>query len=483
MLINAIIRLVESRVKENIDYKDIEKSIGLSYRYYREEFRRYAKMPLKQYINSRKIANIIFEMETGNKNLLTLANDYGFNAYDTFTRSFKREMSITPNQYRRENRKSVERKLIGMGTYAPVITNKDIFDTQTFNFQDDSYILYGVPKVEFANGKCTPLPACLESILAYTGQRNNCSYTWLMAASGAAFRFCWNSSKWDMSNSNLMNIDPKNPWGIYEKAFNAAGWKCNIIERDKSKRENFISNIMDSVNKGNPIIALGIIGPPEASIIAGYVNQGESLFGWSYFQDSPEFSANVEIDRSGYFLSSHWWDNPSTIALMTLSEQTAVTPLSEILQHIYSMLTMQSAGIYQAGQCAYKSWADDIANDMAFQEKSVTPILLSRFFCQADAETMIGEGRYWGAQFFRELGEKNQAISELCIEIAELFSEIAGYAQQMTAVRHGEIQTEEAIEILCKQSIRREIVELIRKAQTQEKKTIPLLAKLIPHFK
>ena len=479
ILINAIIRFVESYIKENINYSDLEKTVGMSYRYLREEFRNYTKMPLKQYINTRKIANIIFEMETTDKPLLTLATDYGFDAYDTFTRCFKREISITPQQYKKENRRTVERKLIGMGTYAPVVTDMQMPKLQFSDLQEDSYILYGVPKVEFSNGKCTPFPACLESMLSYIGQRKNHSYTWLMATSGVAFRFCWNAGKWDMSNSNIMNITPQNPWEPYERAYQAAGWKCNIIEKNNLTKEIFTTYIVNNINKGNPVIALGVVGPPEACIITGYNENGAGLFGWSYFQDNPEFSANAEIEKSGYFLCSKWWDNPETTAIITLGERTSIPKLREILHHIYSILTMQSAGIYQAGQNAYQSWANDISNDIAFRGSSITPILLNRFFCQADAETMIGEGRYWGAQFFRQLGEEQTHIADLCFQAADLLTETARYAQQMTAIRQGDKQTEEAIEMLCKPETRKEIVSLIKKAKETEKRATTIISNLL----
>jgi len=91
------------------------------------------------------------------------------------------------------------------------------------------------------------------------------------------------------------------------------------------------------------------------------------LFGWSYFQDSPEFFADIGIEKSGYFLYSKWWDNPATTALVTLGERTAIPSLYEILHHIYSVLTLQSSGVYQAGQNAYQSWANDISDDTYFR--------------------------------------------------------------------------------------------------------------------
>jgi len=92
---------------------------------------------------------------------------------------------------------------------------------------------------------------------------------------------------------------------------------------------------------------------------------------------------------------------------------------------------------------------------------------------------MIGEGRHWGAQFFRQLGEKQPYIAGLCFEAAELLTETAGYAQQMTAIRQGDRQTEEAIGILCKPETRKEIVSLIKKAQENEKRATTIISSII----
>lgn len=67
-----------------------------------------------------------------------------------------------------------------------------------------------------------------------------------------------------------------------------------------------------------------------------------------------------------------------TTAIITLDERTEIPELREFLQHIHSVLNMQSAGSYQAGQDAYQSWANDISDDTAFRGNSITPILSSR---------------------------------------------------------------------------------------------------------
>jgi len=479
LLINAIIRFVESHVKDGINYQELEKSIGLSYHHLRQIFKDFMKVPLKHYINSRKAAYAAFEIEFTDKTLLRISGEYNFDAYDTFTRLFKRETGITPNEYKKEGRHSVQRKMIGMGTYAPVLSEKADVSITGAKTDSDGIVLYGVPELAFSSGKCTPFPACAESVLSYIGQRENCSYTWLMAVSGAAFRFCWNAGNWDMGNSNLMNVTPQNPWELYERTFRAAGRRYRLTLKDNLTKDAFFTQIMESINKGNPAIALGIVGPPEACIITGYNKNENSLFGWSYFQDNPEFSTGIQIDESGCFRSNGWWDNPFTTALFTVEGETAIPSLYEILKHIFSILTLQTAGEYQAGQSAYQCWANDITNDDLFAEKSVTPILLNRFFCQADAETMIGEGRYWGAQFFTQLGKEQNDIAGLCFEAADFLNKTSKYAQQMTTIRQGERQTEEAVREFAGKYIRKEIGTLIIKAKESERKAIVAIEKIM----
>jgi hypothetical protein len=42
------------------------------------------------------------------------------------------------------------------------------------------------------------------------------------------------------------------------------------------QKEDFMAFIRNEIDQGNPVIALGIIGPPEACVIAGYrENEGD----------------------------------------------------------------------------------------------------------------------------------------------------------------------------------------------------------------
>ena len=71
------------------------------------------------------------------------------------------------------------------------------------------------------------------------------------------------------------------------------------------------------------MIATGIIGPPEACIVTGYQDEGETLLGWNFFQDSVMYGGlPARTDESGYFISHDWWENTDTQALIGVGEKT-----------------------------------------------------------------------------------------------------------------------------------------------------------------
>ncbi|MBN1891815.1 MAG: hypothetical protein JW780_03475 [Clostridiales bacterium] len=138
----------------------------------------------------------------------------------------------------------------------------------------------------------TPFPACLHSVLNYLGQ--DIDYCYLMAATGAAFRERWNTKIWDGGNVDIRVIC-EDPDEAFRKAFVAAGRGVSMIKRENSGKDDFIRVIRKEIDAGRPVIALGIIGPPEASIITGYRNNGNTLLGWNFFQEMPEFSGTPAV--------------------------------------------------------------------------------------------------------------------------------------------------------------------------------------------
>ncbi len=64
----------------------------------------------------------------------------------------------------------------------------------------------------------------------------------------------------------MFNLYAK-PLEAYQRSFVAAGRSFRILERTpETKQEDFIEFITAEIDQGRPVIALGIIGPPEAAL-------------------------------------------------------------------------------------------------------------------------------------------------------------------------------------------------------------------------
>ena len=180
--------------------------------------------------------------------------------------------------------------------------------------KQENTILYGVPKVAYGQDGCTPFPMCVHSCGKYLGIPLD--YTRAMAESGAAFRLAWNTACWDGGNVDaVFTFD--DPAMVFRCGMRAMERELKFLGRTpETKKEDFTDFIRREIDAGNPVIALGVIGPPEACVITGYREGGNVLMGWNVFQEYPEYQASVRFEKNGYFITADWWENPDTTALI-----------------------------------------------------------------------------------------------------------------------------------------------------------------------
>ncbi len=483
LCILSVVTFIERRVRIGMDQQLLEKVTGFSYRHLREVFRERTKMTLARYALSRRVAHAAFDMAHTEKSLTDIAGEYGFDTYDTFSRAFRRETGVAPSLFRKANIQ-VGRKRLAAGAYGPAIwmdglkppANSDSeVETMTKDMEKtaDSCILYGVPKVEYTYEECTPFPSCLKACLNYMGQQAD--YSSLMAVSGAAFRLRWNVDRWDGGNVDIQYVYD-NPMEAFRRSFQAVGRKVRMLERKESSKEQFKAFIREELDRGRPVIALGIIGPPEACILTGYQDSGETLLGWNFFQGNPEFDQERETHECGYFITRTWWENGCTKLLMAIGEEAGETAhIRELLENAVDVLTKEriticdpvtsEKRIYAGGQAAYDAWAGAIGNDREFPENAVLPILFERTMCQTDAQVMVGEGRSHAACWIQKIGEKHPEINDLCQKAAQQFRDAADCAMEMYKVKGGFEQNEQNIRTLARPEVRKQIVALIKKAK------------------
>ena len=501
---------IETRVKESIDYADLEKSVGFSYRHIRETFKESTGVTLSRYILLRRLANSAFDIAHTDKSLTDIAADYMFESYDVFTRAFKRHMNVLPSHLRRNpcNLK-VGRRRILVGMYGPMLLKQEETDTtkqvpigesdwqQKLSEVDypmnnnvrtkDSCILYGVPKVAYSFEECTPFCAAMKACLNYMGQQID--YAYVMAITGAAFRLRWNVDNWDGGNVDIMNIY-EDRYEAFRRAFVGAGRSYRLLKREGSSKEEFTHFIKEELEEGRPVIAFGIIGPPEACLITGYRDNGNQLLGWNCFQENQEFTKNVGQDESGYFITDSWWENECTVALIAVGErQEALASHKEILENALQILTKEKVVFkdqenipgaeYAGGQRAYEYWARRVGDDKEFPSGAILPILYERLVCQNDAEVMLGEGRYYAAAYLEQVAKDIPEVEKECKLAAEYLRRGAELGMKMSEVIGGYTQDEERILRFAQPAARRELVTLINKAGGFEAEAVKVIREIV----
>ena len=276
--------------------------------------------------------------------------------------------------------------------------------------KQNNAILYGVPKVAYGQDGCTPFPMCIRSCAKYLGL--HVDYTRAMAESGAAFRLTWNTTCWDGGNVDaIFTFD--DTVKVFRCGMRAMEREFQFLRRmPDTKKEDYIDFICKEIDAGYPVIALGIIGPPEACVITGYQDGGKVLMGWNVFQEYPEYQASVRFEKNGYFLTEDWWENPDTTVLIATGTE-SLPPLTakEALQNAMEALEGRMCGTYAKGLLAYDAWKSALLCDRDFPADAVLPLLVERMMCHGDAMDCLSDGRFNAAKYLRRLAEQSPAMA------------------------------------------------------------------------
>lgn len=495
LFVKTMLDYIENRVADEISVNDIAEAAGFSLPYFRAVFRDATGQTLSRYITQRRLCHAAAELIRTKSPVSDIAMTYLFGSHDVFIRAFKRAFGMTPTEFR-AGRHTVSRRLIVPGIYGPSVSSKEGIVMNVDNGienKNGNGMLYGVvPRVSYfgREAELTPFVSCLRACLSYMGQE--IGYARLMAGSGAAFRLMWNTSFWDGGNVGILNIkeDPTEP---LRRAFKTAGREftmlckpgkegCYISENAPStalnikagEKASFIELIKNEIDNGRPLIGFGIIGPPEPCIIAGYRDGGETLMGWNFFQDMPEFSAGVGKEPCGYYNRKGWYEHPETIALMAIGESVE-TPeeksfLRDTLEYALSIIETPKVNDYAGGLAAYEAWAEALSRESEFPKDAPLPMLMERLMCQIDAMTMVGEGRWCASVFLeQEAGMFPEAADELR-SAADKYKQEHQLSMDMSRLIEGFAMSEKCARALALPDVRKRITVLIRRCAELEKK-------------
>ncbi len=479
---HALISYMESHL-QNFDIKKMSESFGLSESYLRELFLKNVNMPIMQYYKRRRIIVSAFEILHSDKKIVDIAFESGFSNHESYTRAFRKIFGISPSRFRID-RPLIGRKQLDTGVFGleQLVIKEKRSDGLIMKQDNNNTILYGIRKLEWgAYGSNTMFPICIKAVSEYLG--DDVSYAYIMAATGAAFRLTWNRTDWDLSNIDMYHT-LKESSEIYSYGAKALGREFSFIGRgEDTKKEEFAAYIKSNIAKGFPIIALGIIGPPEPCIVAGFESSGDVVVGWNFFQNDAEFSSKISLMDNGYFRCDTWWENTDTQAVMCIGPVTD-TPCNdkEIVKMALNIMEARDESGYAKGINAYDAWNDMLLDEKWFENGAGFDYLFSKLLVQNDATTCICDGRKWGAKYFEELSEKyGKTEKTICQDIAKHFQEVSNMAVEIISLIGDWSDMEKMLQNFGNRSIRERIGKLILSAKLEDTKAYEQIKLLLNH--
>ncbi len=177
---------------------------------------------------------------------------------------------------------------------------------------------------------------------------------------------------------------------------------------------DFTAEVVKSIDNGAPVLAFGVIGPPECCIITGYADGGDSVMGWNFFQDMDGFDKSGTITLpSGQFMRTGWQQH--TLSLIIIDEKIDKPDIKLLdkasLKNAVKIAETPEVNGYISGHAAYDAWAKQVLND-----EGIAQVMSDTLRANFDVHNMtvgnVAEARAWAARYIWDMMEERYLSSE-----------------------------------------------------------------------
>ncbi|QUL55208.1 AraC family transcriptional regulator [Paenibacillus tritici] len=100
--VQQTIDYIELHLTEDLSPAIIAEQIFFSLTHFYRIFRGLVGESVKEYIRKRRLSQSAIELLAGEKRIIEIAMEYGFESQETFSRAFTKQFGITPGRYRRD---------------------------------------------------------------------------------------------------------------------------------------------------------------------------------------------------------------------------------------------------------------------------------------------------------------------------------------------------------------------------------------------
>lgn len=443
--INKAIHYINENIKSDIRLDDICEHVNYSLSHLHSIFFKVTGQSLANYIRKRKMQHAAYSLVFENKPILDIAIDVGYSSHEAFTRAFKQEYGNSPKYFRDNpiNRELFRR--LGLARSQKALKDKQIQSkkghTITMKSSNKMVNLDNVRQVTFYNGsgwapEDIPFPSCMSSVMEYLGEnfpikelgahnqrwQQHMGNVYFLGWSGMAFGLLWKEG-WHLDIADLMMVD--DPQQLIKRTFDAVGRDYHMVGKTDDDSISFKQEIVQSIDKGIPVLAFGVIGPPECCIITGYADGGNTVMGWNFFQQDEEFDREgVIILPSGQFMRTGW--DKHTYSMIIIGDKIDKPEINnldkESLQNAVRIAKTENVNGFISGHSAYDAWKNQILCD-----EGITQVMADTLKSHHSVHNVIvgnvAEARCWAARYLWDMmGER--------YENTDIGSELDKAAQQ-----------------------------------------------------
>lgn len=432
--IRQALDFIECNLREEIKAEDIARAVNFSTSHFHTVFARVTGHTLAEHTRRRRLACAALDLALSRRRLIDIAMEYRFESQEAFTRAFKRIYGITPGLFRRHRARVAATPRIGMYALAAPQQQEaanaapPVGSPHAPGDQATRLVLDGVRRVSFhtVGNDCPeniPFPSCLASALRYLGEdypwiplqahnmtwRLNYANVHILGASGMAFGLLWREG-WHPDNVDAMFVaDPRE---IIDRAFAAVGYRYEVVEKTGAADDEarYRQRIRESLRAGRPVLAFGVVGPPECCLITGYDEGGDVLIGWNYFQDQPGFGGGLAFEPTGQFRKRDWFKHTHSILLVgeKAHRPDDASLLRGTLRWALEVARTPQRFGRHSGFAAFSAWAAQLTDDAAFATDD-PDVLRQRHEVHHTQTGTLAELRAWAAQFLHHLADAESA--------------------------------------------------------------------------
>lgn len=101
------VEFIEAHLQDEVTVVDVAQTVGISTWHFQRVFRQYVGETLGSYLRRRRLACALDELRSTERKVIDVALDYQFGSSEAFSRAFKAEFGLSPQQFRQSGRRIV----------------------------------------------------------------------------------------------------------------------------------------------------------------------------------------------------------------------------------------------------------------------------------------------------------------------------------------------------------------------------------------